>query len=101
MAVPDSIAIITAAQDTDIHNRLAAIAARAGVADPHRAGGENIHRIVIADADATGDSSIATVLAYTNDVERLRLKYRTGENPAAVTDEHLLSALTNAGIITP
>lgn len=88
MATPSSAAIIAASTDSDLLARMVALGATLGLtqADVETA------RTRLASAPADGDgATIASVYEYA--AANYTPTPRPGENPAAVTDEHILHAL--------
>lgn len=88
MSTPSSASIIAAARDNDLFERVVALGSTLGLT---RADVE-AHRTKLASAPADSDgATIASVYEYA------RATYtptpRPGENPAAVTDAHILHAL--------
>ena len=91
MATPTSAAIIAASQDSDLLARAVALGATIGLT---RADVET-HRTKLASAPVDSEgNTVASVYEYADAQPR----YRTGEDPAAVTDAHILHAL---GTIQP
>ena len=91
MATPTSGAIIAAATDTDLLDRAVALGATLGLTRADVEMGRT--RLASAPVDESG-ATIASVYEYADAQPR----YRTGEDPAAVTDAHILHAL---GTIQP
>ena len=88
MSTPSSAAIIAASQDSDLLARAVALGATLGLtqADVETA------RTRLASAPADGDGvTIASVYEYA--AATYTPTPRPGENPAAVTDAHILHAL--------
>ena len=88
MSTPSSAAIIAASQDSDLLARAVALGATLGLtqADVETA------RTRLASAPADGDgATIASVYEYA--AATYTPTPRPGENPAAVTDAHILHAL--------
>lgn len=86
MATPTSAAIIAASRDSDLLARLVALASTLGIsqADVEAA------RIKLAAAPVDGSgATIASVYEYA----AAQPRYRAGEDPAGVTDAHILYAL--------
>ena len=91
MATPSSAAIIAASRDSDLLARLVALGSTLGItqADVEAA------RVRLASAPVDGEgNTVASVYEYADAQPR----YRTGEDPSAVTDAHILHAL---GTIKP
>ena len=91
MATPTSAAIIAASRDSDLLARAVALGSTLGLtqADVEAA------RVRLASAPVDGEgNTVASVYEYADAQPR----YRTGEDPAAVTDAHILHAL---GTIQP
>lgn len=86
MATPSSGAIIAASRDSDLLARLVALGSTLGLtqADVEAAR----VRLASAPVDESG-ATIASVYEYA----AAQPRYRPGEDPAAVTDTHLLHAL--------
>lgn len=86
MATPTSAAIIAASQDSDIYARLVALGATVGLSqaqiDAERT------RLAAAPVDDQGNT-VASVYEYS----AAQPRYRAGEDPAGVTDAHLIHAL--------
>ena len=91
MSTPTSAAIIAASRDSDLLARLVALGSTLGItqADVEAAR----VRLASAPVDSEGNT-VASVYEYADAQPR----YRTGEDPAAVTDAHILHAL---GTIQP
>lgn len=95
MAYTTSQAIISAAKDADLRERVIAIAAKMKVKNPGYFVDSNLFELASTAVDSSGENSIATVYDYA------RLQYAKataelvppGENLAAVTDEHIEHAL--------
>lgn len=85
-----SAALIAAAQDSDLLARAIALAAEAGIEQPQAFVEQRRHELAAASV-GTGSDTVASVYEYASAQPR----YRTGEDPAAVTDDHLRTALTN------
>ena len=91
MSTPTSAAIIAASQDSDLLARAVALGATIGLAQAD----VESQRTKLASAPVDSDgNTIASVYEYADAQPR----YRTGEDPAAVTDAHILHAL---GTIQP
>ena len=87
MATPTSAAIIAASRDSDLLARMVALGSTLGItqADVEAA------RVRLASAPVDGEgNTVASVYEYADAQPR----YRTGEDPAAVTDAHILHALS-------
>lgn len=85
-----SSALIAAAQDGDLLARAIALAAEAGVENPQAFIESRRHQLAAAPVAESGDT-VASVYEYAS----LQPRYRTGEDPAAVTDDHLRAAIAN------
>lgn len=91
MTTPASAAIIAASKDPDLYDRAVALAAslpegqRMTAAQVERAR----TRLAVAPVDDTGSNTVASVYEYATAQPR----YRAGQDPAGVTDAHLLHAL--------
>ena len=86
MATPSSAAIIAASNDSDLLARTVALGATVVLT---QADGE-AQRSKLASAPVdSGGNTVASVYEYADAQPR----YRTGEDPAAVTDAHILHAL--------
>ena len=91
MATPTSAAIITASRDSDLLARMVALGATIGLTQAD----VEAHRTKLASAPVDSDgNTVASVYEYA----AAQPRYRTGEDPAAVTDAHILHAL---GTIQP
>ena len=91
MTIPTSAAIIAASRDSDLLARAVALGATLGLT---RADVEAQRtRLASAPVNSEGDT-VASVYEYA----AAQPRYRPGEDPAAVTDQHILHAL---GTITP
>ena len=91
MATPTSAAIITASNDSDLLARAVALGATIGLTQAD----VETQRTKLASAPVDSDgNTVASVYEYADAQPR----YRTGEDPAAVTDAHILHAL---GTIQP
>lgn len=86
MATPTSAAIIAASRDADLLARMVALGATIGLNQQQVE--EARTQLAAATADDDG-ATIASVYEYA----ALQPRYRTGEDPAAVTDAHILHAL--------
>ena len=88
MATPSSASIIAASQDSDLLARAAALGATVGLT---QADVESLRmRLAAAPVDSEGNT-VASVYEYA--VATYKPTPRPGENPAAVTDAHILHAL--------
>lgn len=85
-----SSALIAAAQDRDILARAIALAAELGIESPQAFIESRRHQLAAAPVSESGDT-VASVYEYA----ALQPRYRTGEDPAAVTDDHLRTAIQN------
>ncbi len=91
MATPSSAAIIAASQDSDLLARAVALGATIGLTQAD----VETQRTKLASAPVDSEgNTVASVYEYADTQPR----YRTGEDPAAVTDAHILHAL---GTIQP
>lgn len=90
MATPTSAAIIAASRDNDLLSRLVALGATIGL-DQQQVEAARI-KLAAAAVNDQGDT-IASVYEYA----AAQPRHRAGEDPAAVTDEHLLHALGTIG----
>ena len=91
MATPTSSAIIAASNDSDLLARAVALGATIGLTQAD----DEAQRTKLASAPVDSEgNTVASVYEYADAQPR----YRTGEDPAAVTDAHLLHAL---GTIQP
>ncbi|WP_115728240.1 hypothetical protein [Actinomyces culturomici] len=100
MAAGTSAAIIAARDNSDLKDRARALGATLGMTAVEVDAVWD--RVVVADVDNTGTSSIATVFEYaklTYDQAVAALPPEPGVNPAAVTDTQILHALQ--GFATP
>lgn len=84
-----SAALIAAAQDSDLLARAIALAAEAGIENPQAFIESRRHQL--AAAPVAEGNTVASVYEYAATQPR----YRTGEDPAAVTDDHLRAAIAN------
>ena len=91
MATPASAAIIAASRDSDLLARLVALGSTLGLTQADVEAART--RLASAPVDESG-ATIASVYEYA----AAQPRYRTGEDPAAVTDAHILHAL---GTIQP
>lgn len=86
MSTPTSAAIIAASNDSDLLARAVALGATVGLTQAD----VETQRTKLASAPVDSEgSTIASVYEYADAQPR----YRTGEDPAAVTDAHILHAL--------
>lgn len=98
MTVPTSAQIIAARDNEGLKDRVRALGALVGMTP-----GEidaAWPSIVVAPVDQSGESSIASVLAYTQavyDQAVAALPPEPGVNPSAVTDAQILYAVTRRG----
>ena len=91
MATPTSAAIIAASNDSDLLARAVALGATVGLTQAD----VEAQRTKLASAPVDSDgNTVASVYEYA----AAQPRYRTGEDPAAVTDAHILHAL---GTIQP
>ena len=87
MATPTSAAIIAASRDSDLLARAVALGATVGLTQAD----VEAQRTKLASAPVDGEgNTVASVYEYADAQPR----YRTGEDPAAVTDAHILHALS-------
>ena len=91
MATPSSAAIIAASNDSDLLARAVALGATVGLTQADVEAQRT--RLASAPVDSDGNT-VASVYEYA----AAQPRYRTGEDPAAVTDAHILHAL---GTIQP
>ena len=91
MATPSSAAIIAASNDTDLLARAVALGATVGLTQADVEAQRT--KLASAPVDSEGNT-VASVYEYA----AAQPRYRTGEDPAAVTDAHILHAL---GTIQP
>ena len=85
-----SAALIAAAQDRDLLARAIALAAEAGIDNPQAFIESRRHQLAAAPVGGGADT-VASVYEYA----AAQPRYRTGEDPAAVTDDHLRAAIAN------
>ena len=85
-----SASLIAAAQDSDLLARAIALAAEAGIDNPQAFIESRRHQLAAAPVNG-GSDTVASVYEYA----ALQPRYRTGEDPAAVTDDHLRAAIAN------
>ena len=85
-----SAALIAAAQDRDLLARAIALAAEAGIESPQAFIESRRHQLAAASVNG-GSDTVASVYEYA----AAQPRYRTGEDPAAVTDDHLRAAIQN------
>ena len=91
MATPTSASIIAASNDSDLLARAVALGATIGLTQAD----VETQRTKLASAPVDSEgNTVASVYEYA----AAQPRYRTGEDPAAVTDAHLLHAL---GTIQP
>ena len=87
MTTPSSAAIIAASNDSDLLARAVALGATIGLTQAD----VETQRTKLASAPVDSEgSTVASVYEYADAQPR----YRTGEDPAAVTDAHILHALS-------
>ena len=87
MSTPSSAAIIAASQDSDLLARAVALGATIGLTQAD----VEAQRTRLASAPVDGEgNTVASVYEYA----AAQPRYRTGEDPAAVTDAHILHALS-------
>ena len=86
MATPTSAAIIAASNDADLLARAVALGATVGLTQADVEAQRT--KLASAPVDSEGNT-VASVYEYADAQPR----YRTGEDPAAVTDAHILHAL--------
>ena len=91
MATPTSASIIAASNDSDLLARAVALGATVGLTQADVEAQRT--KLASAPVDSEGNT-VASVYEYADAQPR----YRTGEDPAAVTDAHILHAL---GTIQP
>ena len=89
MATPSSAAIIAASRDSDLLARMVALGSTVGLTQADVESART--RLAAAPVDDSG-STIASVFEYAE--ATYRPTPRPGENPAAVTDAHILHALS-------
>ena len=87
MATPTSAAIIAASNDSDLLARAVALGATVGLTQADVEAQRT--KLASAPVDSEGNT-VASVYEYADAQPR----YRTGEDPAAVTDAHILHALS-------
>lgn len=98
MSVPSLASIIATTNDVDLTERLIAAAVVAGVeGDPHQFVHSNLHSLAVAKVTESGDT-VASVYDYA--VATYKPSPRPGENPAAVTDAHLIEAVRQVANLT-
>ena len=85
-----SASLIAAAQDSDLLARAIALAAETGIENPQAFVESRRHQLAAAPVSESGDT-VASVYEYA----AAQPRYRTGEDPAAVTDDHLRAAIAN------
>ena len=86
MTTPSSAAIIAASQDSDLIARAVALGATIGLTQADVEAQRT--KLASAPVDSEGNT-VASVYEYA----AAQPRYRTGEDPAAVTDAHILHAL--------
>lgn len=96
MAYTTSQAIISAAKDPDLRERIIAIAAKMKVKNPGYFVDTNLFELASTAVDSSGENSIATVYDYASlqYTQALAALTPPGKNLAAVTDEHIEHALS-------
>ena len=87
MATPTSAAIIAASNDSDLLARAVALGATVGLTQADVEAQRT--KLASAPVDSEGNT-VASVYEYA----AAQPRYRTGEDPAAVTDAHILHALS-------
>ena len=85
-----SASLIAASGDSDLLARAIALAAEAGIENPQAFIESRRHQLAAAPVSESGDT-VASVYEYAASLPR----YRTGQDPAAVTDDHLRTAISN------
>lgn len=88
MTTPTSASIIAASRDADLLQRAVALGATVGLTEADIR--SRAHELAAAPV-GEGDSTVASVFEYAQ--ATYEPTPRPGENPAAVTDAHLLHAL--------
>lgn len=86
MPTPSSAAIIAASRDSDLLARMVALGATIGLTQADVESART--RLAAAPVDSEGNT-VASVYEYADAQPR----YRTGEDPSAITDQHILHAL--------
>ena len=86
MATPSSAAIIAASHDPDLLQRAVALGSLLGLSQADVEANRTKLASAVVDADG---NTVASVYEYADAQPR----YRSGEDPAGVTDAHLLHAL--------
>ena len=86
MATPSSASIIAASNDSDLLARAVALGATVGLTQADVEAQRT--KLASAPVDSEGNT-VASVYEYA----AAQPRYRTGEDPAAVTDAHILHAL--------
>ena len=86
MATPSSAAIIAASNDSDLLARAVALGATVGLTQADVESQRT--KLASAPVDSEGNT-VASVYEYA----AAQPRYRTGEDPAAVTDDHLRAAI--------
>ena len=86
MATPTSASIIAASRDSDLLARAVALGATVGLTQADVEAQRT--KLASAPVDSEGNT-VASVYEYA----AAQPRYRTGEDPAAVTDAHILHAL--------
>lgn len=89
-----SAAIIAAAKDPDLRDRLVALAAEAGVQNPQAWVESQLAALACATVNDNGDT-VASVYEYADAQYRAKLAElkAPGKDPAVVTDDHLRHAI--------
>ena len=82
--------IISASSDTDLRRRFRAVAAAMGIDNPQAFVESRLDELAAAPVDDEG-STVGSVYEYA--VATYKPAPRPGENPAAVTDDHLRYAI--------
>lgn len=89
--MPTSQQIIEAQADRDLRARFVALAAKRGIQNPEHWVTLNMHALVAADLDGDGPNTDSVASVY--DYAVATTPPRPGANPAAVTDDHIDSAI--------
>lgn len=87
MTTPTSAAIIAASHDNDLLDRFVALGATLGISE--REVEEARTQLAIAPVQDGDDDTVATVYEYAMEQPR----YKVGEDPDSVTDDHIRYAL--------
>lgn len=85
-----SASLIAVAQDNDLLRRAIALAAESGIENPQAFVESRRHELAAAPVDGNG-ATVASVFEYA----LAQPRYRVGEDPAAVTDDHLRTAISH------